>query len=456
MGKYFGTDGVRGVANTKVSPELAFKIGTATGRVMLRRGLTPKVILGRDTRRSGPMLGAALSAGFCAVGVDVATLAIVPTGCISFVTRTADFGMGAVISASHNPAEDNGIKLIGENGGKLPDDLESEIEAEIDIDVTERPIADKVGFLGAARSEIDRYLDFIVSLCPERLDGMTVAVDCSHGAAFELAPAVLMRLGAVILKVGVDPDGMNINSGCGATHPTTIQDTTRSSGVSVGIAFDGDADRAVFADNQGRLINGDRMMAIWAQHWAKEMQPKAVVGTIMSNGGFESALTGMGIELLRANVGDKYVSQKMNSIGGKIGGEQSGHIIFSERGPTGDGLITMIEFLRVMRRSEKSAAELYAIYDPWPQLLVNVSMESKEAYQVPGVSDAIQMATDMLGARGRINVRPSGTQPMVRVMVEADEESLRDQATERVVSALIEYAGGSIYSRVDLTHALGD
>lgn len=402
------------------------------------------------------MLGAALAAGFCASGVDVVTLGIVPTGLVSFAARTGDFGLGAVISASHNPAPDNGVKLIGHDGRKLPDEVEATIEGLMDADAP-RPEGGAVGWLEASRAVIDSYLAYLEAIVPERLDGMRIAVDGAHGAAYELGPEILRRLGAELIVAGHLPDGMNINAEGGATKPRTVQDATREGGAHVGIAFDGDADRAVFADSQGRLINGDRTMAIWANHWRQELEPATLVGTVMSNGGFEAYLRREGVALERAAVGDKHVAARMADTGARLGGEQSGHLIFAERGPTGDGLITALELLRVLRREGRSAAEAFGDYDAWPQLLVNVTVADRATWNAgPKVATALTEGDARLAGRGRLVVRASGTQPMIRVMVEADDESLRDDVAESIVSAMEAEAGGKVYGRVDLTHALGD
>lgn len=455
--RLFGTDGVRGVANRTLTPELCFSIGRAAAALLVEQGVRQRVVMGRDTRRSGPMLGAALASGFCSMGVDVVALGVVPTGCVSYIARTGDYGMGAVISASHNPAPDNGVKLIGHDGRKLGEAAEQRVEEFLGAPPAERPVGAEVGRLDSDRSEIDRYLAMLESLAPERLDGLSAVVDASNGAAFELGPAILRRLGVEVREIGTQPDGMNINEEGGATKPGVVQSATEGSDAWIGIAFDGDADRAVFSDDQGRLINGDRTMALWCNHWKESLQPPVVVGTVMSNGGFEAYMASVGIRLDRVQVGDKYVSAELDRIGGKIGGEQSGHIIFSERGPTGDGLITAIEVLRVLKRDGRKASAYFGDYESWPQVLVNVSVASRDAFSTSSeVQAAIGEASEWLAGRGRINVRASGTQPMVRVMVEADDYDLRDRATARVVEAFERHLQGRIYSRVDLTHALGD
>lgn len=458
--KHFGTDGIRGIANGKLGPELAFALGRAAGQYLHDRRLPRRAVLGRDTRRSGPMLGAALASGLCSTGVEVVSLGVVPTPTVSFAARTGDFGLGAILSASHNPAPDNGIKLVGHDGCKLADEVELEIEAAMEPGAaTLRPTGEDVGSLESDRSLVDAYLESLAAMVPERLDGMQIAVDAAHGAAYELAPEVLVRLGAEVYVTGAEPDGININAEGGATKPGRIGAFTLETEAELGVAFDGDADRAVFCDERGRLINGDRTIGIWSGHWQRhgKLDPRVVVGTVMSNGGFERYLEGRGVRLERTPVGDKYVAQRLAETGARIGGEQSGHIIFPEHGPTGDGLVTMLEMLRVLRRESRPASAFYDDYASWPQLLVNVSIDSREGWDAnEAVQDALQDGERKLTGRGRLVVRPSGTQPMLRVMVEADAYPLRDEVADRIVDVMQRELGGKVYSKVDLTHALGD
>ncbi|MES1227805.1 MAG: phosphoglucosamine mutase, partial [Armatimonadota bacterium] len=400
-----------------------------------------------------------LCAGFCSAGVDTYALAVVPTGGISWIARTQGFDLGIVISASHNPAEDNGIKLIGPDGRKAPESLERWIEEHVDDEITDRPLLEAVGQIYSRRHEVMLYSDWLTTLVPERLDGMKIVMDCAHGAAFEVAPTVFRALGAELTIIGDDPNGVNINEEGGATKPSVVQALTQELGADLGISFDGDADRAVFSDSKGRLINGDRTMAIWAQHWRHEgrLDPAIVVGTVMSNMGFENYLKGEGITLERVDVGDKYVSAKLNETGAQVGGEQSGHIIFPESGPTGDGLATALHLARVMKREGKTAAELYDSFDNWPQVLVNVKVANKEGWDSdPAVVSALATANGHMEGNGRINVRASGTQPIVRVMVESSSVTTRDTVAKSVVDALLAARGGEVYSTVDLTHSLGE
>lgn len=405
------------------------------------------------------MLGAALGAGLCSAGVEVTTLGVAPTPTVSFIARTGDFGLGAIISASHNPAPDNGIKFVGHDGRKLPDEVEALIERLTEAPFEDRPEGAKVGKLASSAVGIEAYLNYLFDIVPEGLAGMTVAVDAAHGAAYDLAPKILNRLGAHVVLIGASPDGMNINEEGGATKPQTIQEFTVKSAASIGVAFDGDADRAVFSDEKGRLINGDRTIGIWGAHYHRvgELDPPVVVGTVMSNGGFESYLVRTGITLERTPVGDKHVSQRILETGALVGGEQSGHIVFPKRGPTGDGLVTMLELLKVLRAENRSASSFYDDYEPWPQILVNVTVDDHKNWKErPAISQALADGEKRLDGCGRLVVRASGTQPMVRVMVEAQEYALRDDVAQTIVSAMESEAGGKVYSRVDLTHALGD
>lgn len=397
------------------------------------------------------MLGAALAAGFNSAGIETVSLGVVPTPTISHAVRSDDrFQMGAVISASHNPAPDNGIKFLGDDGRKLTDETEAAIETEMATEPS--ATGSEIGLLLQDRGPAETYLQWLANLLPERLDGLKVAVDCANGAAYELAPRLLRQLGAEMIAIGIEPNGDNINSQCGATNPGMIQQLTQEAGASLGIAFDGDADRCVFSDENGVLINGDRTMGIWAAwHGAP-----SIVGTVMSNMGFEEALNDLGIAFERTSVGDKYVARRMHETGAKIGGEQSGHLIFSEWAPTGDGLLTAVQMLRVLRLSGCAASELPPVFENWPQMLVNIGISDKDAWReaVSLHSFIESKQTDLDG--GRIVVRPSGTQPMIRVMVESKNREMRDSVTEEIVSKVVSELGGQVHGRVDLTNALGD
>lgn len=455
----FGTDGVRGVANEALTPELALALGRAVGGWLAQEGLAARAAVGEDTRRSCGMLASALCAGLASAGVDCARLGVVPTGAVGWAVRRGGFGAGLMVSASHNPAPDNGIKLFGPDGAKASPEFERHVEDGVLAGGGPRPTGAGVGRVEGGAACLDEYCGWLCTLVPERLDGMRLAVDAANGAAWEVAPRVLRELGAEVVLAGAEPDGMNINAGCGATSPQNIQDLTRASGVAAGIAFDGDADRAVFSDARGRLVNGDRAMAIWAAHWGgtDRFEPPVVVGTVMTNGGFEAAMRAMGVAVERVPVGDKHVSAKLRELGAKVGGEQSGHIVFPEHAPTGDGLVTALELLRVLRRTGSALEQLFDCYEAWPQLLVNI--EVAQAQSVAASADVVaaaQSASAVVEGRGRVNVRASGTQPILRVMVEADDREARDSAAGMVVSAVTGGHGGHVVAEVDLTHALGD
>jgi phosphoglucosamine mutase len=460
--RYFGTDGVRGVANSAsghgLTAEFALKLGQAAGRWLQNSGGEPKVVLGRDTRRSGPMLEGALAAGFNSVGVSVTNLGVAPTPAVAFAARVGGFGLGGIVSASHNPAEDNGIKFVDASGSKLPDTAEAEIEALLEQPF-DRPTGGALGASEPDETLIQRYLAHLEAIVPERLHGLDIAVDAAHGAAYQLGPEVLRRLGATVRVIGVHPNGDNINAEGGATKPHAISEFTQATKARVGIAFDGDADRAIACDHLGRLINGDRIMAAWAVTAQKEgrLRVPAVVGTVMSNGGLEHFLQANAIKLERTDVGDKYVAERLKELGGQIGGEQSGHIIFPAHGPTGDGLATMLEFLRVLQLTGEPASKWVDAYEPWPQLLLNLKVEQPKTFSSrPVVVDAIAEAQSSLEGKGRVNVRASGTQPVLRVMVEAESQDDRDSWAARIEAAILQSMGGEVVGRVDLTHSLGD
>jgi phosphoglucosamine mutase len=455
----FGTDGVRGVANVGLTPETALAVGRAVGGWLAGQGLPMRAVVGEDTRRSSPMLSSALAAGLASVGADCELLGVVPTGAVGWAVRHGGYGTGLVVSASHNPAADNGIKLFDPDGAKASRAFESFVERGVAEGGGPRPAGAAVGQVRPGVGQMEAYSDWLCGLVPEGLAGMRIALDTANGAAWSVAPQVLRRLGADLVVAAAEPDGTNINAGCGATSPERLQRLTAESGADLGVAFDGDADRAVFCDSSGRLVNGDRTMAIWAEHWAgtDRFEPKVIVGTVMTNGGFEAEMRAIGVAVERVDVGDKHVSARLKELGGKIGGEQSGHIVFPEHAPTGDGLVTALELLRVVRRSGRPLAELFACYEAWPQVLVNIEVpDAATVAASPGVEEARSSACALVAGRGRVNVRPSGTQPMLRVMVEADDRTARDEAAAILVKAVRDGHGGRVVAEVDLTHALGD
>jgi phosphoglucosamine mutase len=403
------------------------------------------------------MLGAAFAAGLCSEGVETTAVGVVPTGLISHAVRSTDASLGGVITASHNPAQDNGIKLFSSQGEKLSAEQEARVVQLLDGDL-EEPETGGARLL-QSRDPIDAYLDWLANLAADDLSGFKIVIDSSHGAAYEIAPKLFERLGASISKIGSSPDGLNINQDCGATHPSAIQAAVTEQGADLGIAFDGDADRTVFAASDGTLINGDLTMAIIAQQWARKgaLDPRSLVGTVMSNGGFEAFLNSMEIKLERASVGDKYVSQRLVETGGLLGGEQSGHLIFPQSAPTGDGLLTALMLIQAICDSGSTSSDLAHLYEPWPQLLINIESPAKEqALSSEQTLLILKQAEEALRGRGRVNVRPSGTQPLIRVMVEADSCELRDEWASKLTETIIGRLGGRIMQEVDLTYALGD
>lgn len=448
----FGTDGIRGVANHDLTPELALAVGVATGLHFRRQGAKVAAVA-RDPRRSGPMLSSAVLAGLCSAGVDVVDMGIAPTPALSWFVRSCSADFGVMLSASHNPPTDNGIKLLNKEGTKLDEDEESEIEQAIG---RKSPVGPEAVGLASTRSEaVEGYIEWLASLVPERLDGMRVALDAANGAAYAVAPRLLRSLGAEVIAIGVEGDGDRINDGVGATCPAAIQRLTVESGAVIGISLDGDADRCIFSDENGALINGDRTMAIFAHAW--NIEPKVVVGTVMSNLAFEEALERDGYRLERTAVGDRNVAERMKAIEAKIGGEQSGHIILADYSPTGDGLLTAVMMLRVLKQSRVPASELQPVYKNRPQLLINALVDKKDEWRRSDrIRKAIAHGDQEVRGTGRVLVRASGTQPVIRIMVEATDRELRDKVAENILTAVLEDLGGEVAARVELTDALGD
>jgi phosphoglucosamine mutase len=417
----FGTDGVRGVANRDLTPELAFALGRAAA-VVLGGDERPRLVMGRDTRPSGPMLQAALAAGTTSAGGDVYRLGVVPTPTVAFVTVSLPGRAGVAISASHNPPEDNGIKFFSSDGTKLPDEVEEEIERAVRQADGPRPTGGDVGQVVDDRRSVDVYLEHLAAAAETSLEGMRVVVDCANGAAYRLAPELLRRLGAEVHAINTHHDGAMINVGCGATHPQVVAAAVRELGADVGVALDGDADRAIFADARGGVINGDQVMVACALAMKEEGRLKGdtVVVTVMSNLGLRKALEEEGITVLETKVGDRHVLEEMVRSGATLGGEQSGHVIFLEHATTGDGLLTAVRFLSLARQVGASPAELAASMRRFPQVLENVPVASVAALQeADAVWEAVRAAETALGEGGRVLVRASGTEPLVRVMVEA-------------------------------------
>ena len=437
MARLFGTDGVRGVANRDLTPELVFRLGRAAVRA-LGAGERPSLVVGRDTRASGEMLEAALAAGICSAGGDVLHLGVIPTPGVAFLVTDLGATAGAVISASHNPPEYNGIKFFSAEGMKLPDAVEGEIERLVDDEAGPRP-QDPGRIVQEDEDGAERYLEHLVAAAEGTLGGMTVVVDCANGAAHGLAPALLERLGAEVYAIGDAPDGSNINVGFGATSPEAMAEAVRRFGADAGVAHDGDADRAILADAEGNLVDGDQILAACAidMHEEGALAKDTVVTTTMANLGFRRAMEDAGIAILETDVGDRYVLEEMLRSGAVLGGEQSGHVIFLDRATTGDGLLTAARFLGLSRRKGVSVAELAACMQRFPQVLVAVEVGDRDAVaRAEAVWQAVAAAEAALGSRGRVLVRPSGTEPVVRVMVEAETEGEARGHAEAIAEAV--------------------
>lgn len=444
MGSLFGTDGVRGVANRELSPELAFSVGRAGAYILTRETGAGAIALGRDTRISGDMLEAAVTAGVLSTGVDVWRLGVLPTPAVAYLTRALGAGAGVVISASHNPVEDNGIKFFGANGYKLPDRLEEMIEQLVlgqEAAGIPRPTGAAVGRVREVPDAAERYLAHARRAGPPALGGLKIVVDCANGAACTVAPVILNALGARVVVMNREPDGTNINVACGSTNPASLQERVLAEGADLGLAFDGDADRVIAVDERGNVCNGDRIMVICARYLKeRERLPlNTVVVTVMSNLGLHVALREAGIRVLQTRVGDRYVLETMLASGARLGGEQSGHIIFLDHNTTGDGLITALQLLSVMVDTGKSLSQLAAQMQEFPQVLENVRVADKEKVMAsPVLAGAIAACEARLDGQGRILVRPSGTEPFIRVMVEGRNEGELLEVVNRLVEAVVQ------------------
>ncbi len=444
MARLFGTDGVRGVANSELTVELAVALGRAGALVLSRAtGRRPRMLMGRDTRRSGHLLESALAAGAMSVGADVFHLGVATTPAVAYLVRTMDVEAGAVISASHNPAPYNGIKFFSHDGYKLPDALEDDIEALMPRPVEAPPTGMDVGHMEDHSHELERYLEFIAELAGD-LSGLRIVCDCANGAAYRLAPEVLARTGARVQSVAASPDGANINHHCGALHPERLAEAVRQHRAHVGFAFDGDADRLIAVDEAGNVVDGDAIMAVLGIDLAErgELPGHTVVATVMSNLGLELCLRERGIRLRRTRVGDRYVLEEMRAGGYALGGEQSGHIIFLRHHTTGDGLCTAAFLARLLHRSGRPLSALTSVLPRLPQVLKNVRVRQREALEgnVP-IAAAIAAAESRLGDRGRVLVRPSGTEPLVRVMAEGQDGDLVRDTVDSIVRVVTEQLG---------------
>lgn len=447
MGRLFGTDGVRGVANREITAELAVRLGRAAGQVLVQgagRGEHPLVLVGRDPRRSGEMLEAAIAAGLCSAGMAVSLVGVAPTAAMAHLVRASGARAAAMISASHNPFEFNGIKFFSGDGFKLPDAVENEIERVMSRHRS-LPTGAGVGWVRRDTRARGRYEDYLVAQAETPLAGLRLVVDCANGAASGLAAAVLGRLGAEVTTLADRPTGLNINADCGALFPEGACEATTALAADLGVALDGDADRAVFCDEQGSLVDGDQVLAIMAQDLLArgELSPPVVVGTVMSNLGLEQALGRLGCTLLRSKVGDRYVLEEMRRTGAILGGEPSGHTIFLDRETTGDGLVTAIRLAGLVRRSGKPLSELARVMTRLPQVLVNVPLPGNGAWKSDRtIAAAIRETERRLGQHGRLLVRASGTEPVVRIMVEHHDEAQVVAFAEELAEVIRSRGGG--------------
>jgi phosphoglucosamine mutase len=439
--KYFGTDGIRGRANAKITPDLALRVGQAAGLVFLRGEHRHRVLIGKDTRLSGYMIETALIAGFTSVGMDVFQTGPMPTPAVAMLTRSMRADAGVMISASHNAYDDNGIKLFGPDGYKLSDEIEQEIEKLVDSDLGQRLA--KSADLGRAKridGVQDRYIEYAKRTLPRNLslEGLRIVIDCANGAAYKVAPAALWELGAEVVEIGVEPDGFNINRECGSTSPEALAAKVREMRADIGIALDGDADRVILVDEKGHLVDGDQLLAVIAESFKDDgrLAKPGIVATVMSNLGLERHLATQGISLARTPVGDRHVLERMRTDGINVGGEQSGHIILSDFTTTGDGLVAALQVLAVVQNSGKPVSQVCQRFDPLPQVMKNVRYKSGTPLEDSKVKTVIASVEKRLDGHGRLVVRSSGTEPVIRVMGEGDDRSLVEAAVDDIVDAL--------------------
>ncbi|TWG98036.1 phosphoglucosamine mutase [Mesorhizobium sp. J18] len=440
--RYFGTDGIRGRANKfPMTAEVAMKVGMAAGLSFQNGSHRHRVVLGKDTRLSGYMIENALVSGFCAAGMDVFLLGPIPTPAVAMLVRSLRADIGVMISASHNPYHDNGIKLFGPDGYKLSDEIESRIETMLDQEV-EMALADAEALGRAKRIDgvHDRYIEFAKRTLPRSmsLSGLRVVVDCANGAAYKVAPAALWELGAEVVTIHAEPNGMNINQDCGSTHPLSLAKKVHEVRADIGIALDGDADRVVMVDENGTIIDGDQIMALIAQTWLENgrLAGGGIVATVMSNLGLERFLGDQGLALHRTKVGDRYVVEHMRAHGLNVGGEQSGHVVLSDFSTTGDGLVCALQVLAAIKRMNRPASEVCRRFEPVPQVLKNVHFSGGKPLESEPVKAIIADARSRLGEKGRLVIRPSGTEPLIRVMAEADDLGLVERVVEDIIGVI--------------------
>jgi phosphoglucosamine mutase len=445
MGRLFGTDGVRGIANNELTPELAYKLGRAGAYILTKGKKGAKIVVGMDTRISGDMLEGALVAGICSVGVDVMSVGVIPTPAVACLTRLYKADAGVIISASHNPVEYNGIKFFDRNGYKLDDDKEKEIEDIIleNKDIECRPTGKNIGKKIKVTDAVQKYIDYLKSTIDVDFKGLRVAVDCGNGAAYEAGPMLLKELGAEICVIHNEPNGININVNCGSTNPEEVQKLVVETGADIGISFDGDADRLIAVDEQGNIVDGDHIMAICGTHLKEKGKLKndTIVATIMSNMGLDICLKENDINIVKTKVGDRYVLQEMLDKGHVLGGEQSGHIIFLEHNTTGDGLLTALQLIAVMKETGKKISELASIMSTLPQVLVNAKVDNSKKNKYLDdeiIKEEIEKIERRFYGEGRVLIRPSGTEPLVRVMIEGKDKQEITEIAEKLANLIEE------------------
>jgi len=430
-----------------MTAEIAMRVGMAAGRHFISGDHQHRVVIGKDTRLSGYMLEPALTSGFISMGMDVVLLGPMPTPAVAMLTRSLRADLGVMLSASHNPYYDNGIKLFAPDGNKLSDEIELEIESMMDNGCDEHLVpSEELGRAQRLKNAVGRYIEFTKNTFPKhlRLDGLRVVLDCANGAAYRAGPEVLWELGAEVIAIGTSPNGKNINEGCGSTHPQTMCDKVVAMGADIGIALDGDADRLIICDEKGHVIDGDQLMATIATNWdqAGKLKGGALVATIMSNLGLEKHMKSLGLDLVRTNVGDRYVVAAMNKLGCNIGGEQSGHIVLSDFNTTGDGLVAALQVLAVLVEKGRPASDLFKLFEPYPQLLKNVRYdEATNPLEENHVKQAIADGESSLNGNGRVVIRKSGTEPLIRVMVEGDDDALINTVASDIVASVEATAG---------------
>lgn len=441
MGKYFGTDGVRGIANKELTPELAFKIGRCGGYVLAGKMVKPKIVIGLDTRISGPMLESALIAGLLSIGAKVIRLGVVSTPAVAYLTRVLGADAGVMISASHNPVEDNGIKFFGHDGYKLLDETELEIEQLMDAghDKLPRPIGEGIGTVIRDFDAKYRYTEFLKTTVDASFSGLKIVLDCANGSAYELAPQVFRDLGAEVITIGAEPNGLNINEQCGSTHPEALREAVLDHQADIGLSFDGDADRLIAIDETGAEVDGDYILFICgdALNRAGKLKGNTIVSTVMSNIGFYKALEDKGMKAMQTAVGDRYVMEEMRKGGFNLGGEQSGHVIFLDYITTGDGILSGLQLVNTMIQSGLKLSELKQMMRKYPQVLINVKVIDKSKLaNNERVEQAINKVKQDLGNDGRVLVRPSGTESLIRVMVEGPQEEQIEQMAQGIATVI--------------------